>query len=222
MTLNKYQRDMLRKYRRWLNNTPFTKEVAAFEYMKRNPYFISIVYGCECDSQHYRQLLQQVFLYTSFDILANGSLEYGTLKRTKEEHFKEYDGMMAEYYYTGEHYYYSKIYTEDIDQYDSDVEEGFIKLSKSALNAKKENPIDMSMYYKNGTNLRWLEHLLPSLYIKINPYIKQEDLKLALGTLIKQIDKGTAIANTIMSPYVKTNSKFLFIPTIMLPQVTHF
>jgi len=32
----------------------------------------------------------------------------------------------------------------------------------------------------------------------------------------------TQLAHSIMSLYVKTNSNFLFIPPLMLPQVTHF
>jgi len=43
-------------------------------------------------------------------------------------------------------------------------------------------------------------------------------------TITKMMDENFIVEanNYIMSPYVKTNSKFLFIPTIMLPQVTHF
>ena len=38
------------------------------------------------------------------------------------------------------------------------------------------------------------------------------------------IDKDTLalMVQTIMSPFVKTNIRFLFIPPLMLPQVTHF
>ena len=38
----------------------------------------------------------------------------------------------------------------------------------------------------------------------------------------KKIFKKYFKGNSIMSPFVKTNIRFLFIPPLMLPQVTHF
>ena len=212
------KRKMFRQYRRWLNNDTFTKEVAAFEYMKRNPYFITVAslyklnleYKNMGEILHVKQLLQQIFLYTGFDIdNTNKNVEgYSLVERYKDTNFKNMDGLIAEYHYTGENYYYSGIYKANQSQYYSDINEEYIKESKSALNAKKEYPIDLNFFHNDGRSLRWLEHLLPSMNIKINPYLKQDDLKSALTNLIKQIDNETAIPNTKwkLSEYAAPNA----------------
>ena len=199
------KRKMIKQYLDWLNNDTFTKEVAAFEYMKRNPYFISVAsvyklnleYSNESKLVYIKQLLQQIFFYTGYDLDKNIKVDgYTFLERKKDTNFKNMDGLIAEYHYTGENYYYSGIYKADQSQYYSDIDEEYIKESKSALDAKKEYPIDLNFFHNDGRSLRWLDHLLPSMYIKINPFLKQDDLKSALVNLIKQISTDKAIPNT--------------------------
>lgn len=209
----KNKRKMIGQYLDWLNNDTFTKEVAAFEYMKRNPYFISVAYLYRLNlyssmgssfnpiALAMKQLLQQIFLYTGFDIDKDIRKEYNSsnLNYAEKKKYQNYGNMndkVIEYYSTGKNYYYANMYRPTRLLDGSLPEDKYIEMSKSALDAKKEYPVDLNNFYENSIALRWLDHLLPSMYVKLNPFMRQDDLRLALVNLIKQINNDVAVPNT--------------------------
>ncbi len=205
---------MFDRYKNWLDHDSFTKEVAAFEYMKRNPYFISVasLYRLNLYSpmgssfnpiaMDMKQLLQQIFLYTGFDIDKDIRKEYNNsskLNYTEKKKYRNYGNMhdsRIKYCSTGENYYYADIYKPIRLLDGSSPLDDCVEISKSSLDAKKENPIDLNYFHENGRALRWLDHLLPSMYIKLNPYMRQDDLKSALVNLIKQINNDIVVPDT--------------------------
>ena len=210
----KNKRKMIRQYLDWLNNDTFTKEVAAFEYMKRNPYFISVatmyrmnLYSPMSSSFNpiaidMKQLLQQIFLYTGFDIDKNSRKDNGSkfnyVEKTKFKNYGNVRDSIIKYYSTGKNYYYMSMYKPNKSEHACPlmVPNPCREVSKSAKDAKQEYPVDLNSFYADANALRWLEHLLPSMYIKLNPYMKQDDLKSALVNLIKQINNDVVVPNT--------------------------
>ena len=77
-----------------------------------------------------------------------------------------------------------------------------------------------NIFYINDLNYPWTENRTSAINIIehiITKAYKQEMNSLSDILKILQINKKPKI---IVSPFVKTKSKFLFIPTTMLPQVT--
>ena len=213
--LHDNQIKMFKRYKQWLQNeNEFTKEVAAFEYMKRNPYFISIAYLYKknlCSpmgiilspiSEQMRQLLEHIFLYTGLDIHDNIRKECDGVKlnykaKKKYRNYGDMKDALIKYNATGNNnYYYTNMYVPLRLPHGLSAPDECKKVSKSAQDAKKENPIDLNIFHKEGRSLRWLEHLLPSMYVKINPYMKQDDLKSALTNLIRQISNDDILPDS--------------------------
>lgn len=218
-----YYKELLKKYKTWFENPDsFTAEVAAFEYLKRNPYFIETTNyfikeykkledkkeklftfksmaeystkmnldALEADSEaeYEIELMKQIwlknmettykriFLYTGEDVFQKLNL------RDKKSVESKYDLSltMAEQYIKespAEHHYpYSDIYHLNESKF----------YSKSFEEIKRSHIIDIDEIFNEDS--RWLRHLRPSLYVKINPTHTTEKLRDNLQTLLKKIE----------------------------------
>ncbi len=207
MEIEEYLERMLDRYKLWLDNKkPLTKEEAAFEYLKRNPYFIETVFYYENhlrsysnyendDKQlfevmkirdHMYTLLSKVFLYTGSDISDKYRVyEEDNTNDLNLANFLSFDRSNLK---DGEYSYdYSRIYLP----YPSMPSEH--KYHGASNSVKKEYPVDSGQLLKDIEQKRWLSHLLPSLYLKINPFYSSDRLKSDLTKVLSIISNDDAV-----------------------------
>lgn len=196
MEISEYMDKMFQKYENWINNPKdFTPEVAAFEYLKRNPYFIEVTYFFNKQIEEVRDnrdakqeltfLLEQMrltfrrlFLYSGIDIVnLHNVYTGGNTAFHTESHSLAYTLKTSEFPKKDQHYNYSDIYFTYTSKAPGDSGEMY----------KREHVIDLDMMLGDKHRERWLEHLKPSLYLKINPYHSQEQLKSDLAKVLHLI-----------------------------------
>jgi len=173
---------MFEKYKQWLDKGVFTREYAAFELMKRNPYFMNLVTlyrlydGKNRDKlssvKYYKDdiihTLNQVFLYTGWDI--------ATGKETMNQQLSnwiDFDDSCAEEHYSGNKIWYSHIYNKYAED-ESPEEQINNALEINRDKIKKMYPVDLDEFSDKSGKKRWLSHLLPATYLKINPLDSNE------------------------------------------------
>ncbi|MEA3521355.1 MAG: hypothetical protein U9R50_00105 [Campylobacterota bacterium] len=198
---------MFERYKLWLDKSkPLTKEEAAFEYLKRNPYFIETILFHENhlraypnyksdDKQmfevmrikhHMYALLSKIFLYTGSDI-ANKYRVYEEDKTNDMNlaNFLSFDKSNLED--EGYPYDYSGIY------YPQPSMQSENKSYKTSNSVKKQYPVDSGALLKDIEQERWLSHLLPSLFLNINPFYSSDRLKSDLAKLLSIISNDEAV-----------------------------
>ena len=207
MEIEEYLELMFDRYKLWLDKKkPLTKEEAAFEYLKRNPYFIETVLFHENhlrsypnykndDKQlfevmkirdHMYTLLSKIFLYTGSDISDKYRVyEEDNTNDINLANFLSFDRLNLkdeEYSYD-----YSRIYLP----YPSMQSEH--KYHGASNSVKKEYPVDSGQLLRDIEQKRWLSHLLPSLYLKINPFYSSDRLKSDLSKVLNIISNRDAV-----------------------------
>ena len=199
MENEKYLDLMLARYKTWLEKGVFTREYAAYEYMKRNPYFLNLAtyynylssekQSLKVSNQNYSMddithILKQVFLYSGYDLAVQSRVKNDILSQ-----YLEFDDEVAESYLNPKRRWYSDIYEEYFDEL---IEDNSNELSTKRIDIiKKKYPIDLDLYTNLKFKKRWLEHLIPSMYIKINPLEANEDILHKLKALLGAGDKYT-------------------------------
>ena len=205
MKKEQFLKKMLYRYKKWLKD-PISKEEAAFEYLKRNPYFILTVlhykkhfqdypnyktddkhlYNVMLIKDHMYRILSKVFLYTGSDIANKYSLY--VKDNTNDSNLANYLSFDSSATKDEEyHYSYSSIY----DPYPIERDAG--KLYEESNRVKKEYSVNSAKLLGDIEDERWLSHLLPSLYLKINPFYSSNRLKSDLSKVISVISKNEVI-----------------------------
>ncbi len=189
---------MFERYRDWLENKSFDLEVAAFEYLKRNPYFLEVTldfvesYLIEKDIFQkerllisFREKMKKSFLYTGVDVeLILGIHENNDeLKLAK---FINFDMLCLQ--------------LSDTNQREEFLESERNKLlrgEKSTLipasNFKKDNIFSLDEIVDDLSSQRWIEELQPSMYIKINPHQSNTRLKSNIDKAMKFIKNSSVV-----------------------------
>jgi len=184
------------KYKQWLVKGVFTREHAAFELMKRNPYFINLVIlyrlydGQNNDKFSFSQYdkddvihtLNQMFLYSGGDIATGKKAMNYQLSN-----WIEFDDSCAKEHYSGNNIWYSYIYNKYAD--DESPEEQIantLEINKDKI--KKMYPVDLDEFSDIEGKKRWLSHLLPATYLKINPLDSNEVIISKLKSYLAQAD----------------------------------
>lgn len=220
---------MLKRYRGWIENDNFSAEVAAFEYLKRNPFFLEVahLFNKEIENireneettedltfllDHMNRVFKRLFLYTGIDIINFHNVYTGNSTEFHNfSHGLNYNLKNAGFPMNDQHYEYSDIYFSYTSKTQGD----------SGKKYKKENTLDIDMVLNDKNRERWLEHLKPSLYIKINPYHSHKDLKSDLVKLLKEIKKKYpeyATPEFMINEYGEVESSFRA-PTVQLKSV---
>jgi len=196
MELNFYMDKLFFKYNNWLENGTFTREDAAFEFMKRNPYFIKLsLYYLECkknprqsyySSEEILHIMKQVFFYTGSDLRKKVEDDsFVNLQKQQLFEYMDYDDANAESHFIGSTYWYSDIYHADLIDY----QENNIDKYHSSSENKKRFPIDLDVLLGNVNKERWLEHLQPSINIKFNPLKSVDELVDNFKVMLEQISE---------------------------------
>ena len=199
MEIEEYLDLMFERYKTWLIKGVFTREYAAFEYMKRNPYFLNLAtcyhylaiekHISKSMEQNYSMedithLFKQVFLYSGYDLEVQSRIKNNMLFQ-----YLEFDDEVAESCSNTKQRWYSNIYEEYADEFS---EESSNELSIKRIDRiKKKYPIDLDLYVNLKFKKRWLEHLIPAMYIKINPLDSNTDILSKLKALLGDGDKHT-------------------------------
>jgi hypothetical protein len=212
MEKEEYLELMFETYRDWLENKSFDLEVAAFEYLKRNPYFLEVTldfvesYFLEKDIFQkerllisFREKMKKSFLYTGVDVeLILGIHENNDeLKLAK---FINFDMLCLQ--------------LSDTNQREEFLESERNKLlrgEKSTLipasDFKKDNIFNLDEIVDDLSSQRWIEELQPSMYIKINPYQSNTRLKSNIDKAMKFIKNSSVVDVPLNDTDVEYNSK---------------
>ena len=218
--MSDYLQKMVLRHSEWLTEGGFTAEIAAFEYMKRNPYFIETVYFFNQQINELRNdknrkdelifvldrmkiTLKRLFLYSGSDVLSSNNVGSGgfTFIHNKIESIM-YDLKNSGFPNDDYHYSYSDIY--ELDTYKQP--------GTSAEDYKRQHTLDMDMLLDNRSSERWLKHLRPSLYLKINPNHSQGVLKLGLLDVLKKIEQEIpeyATPEILINEYAELENSFI-------------
>ncbi len=218
--MSDYLQKMVSRHSEWLTEGGFTAEIAAFEYMKRNPYFIETVYFFNQQINELRNdknrkdelifvldrmktTLKRLFLYSGSDVLSSNNVGSGgfTFVHNKIESIM-YDLKNSGFPNDDYHYSYSDIY--ELDTYKQP--------GTSAEDYKRQHVLDMDMLLDNRSSERWLKHLRPSLYLKINPNHSQEILKLDVLAALKKIEQKIpeyATPEILINEYAELENSFI-------------
>ena len=192
----------MRKHRDMMNNGTFTRHVAAYEYMKRNLYFVQLASSyLEPSNGIYTQaellkIIQQVFLYSGVDLREKIADEYYMNPRKKLfSDFLEYDDLNAKVHYVGKRYWYSQLYELDDDEkygsYDSPLHtlDDSNEYSFSASDNKKKFPINLDIFNNYKSEERLLKHLVPSVCVQFNPSIPNAIVIESLKNLLSHLSE---------------------------------
>ncbi len=204
--LEQYEKNVLPKLLRWLKEKKnYEEEDLAFEYLKRHPYFMefgidslemleslgqSLKANTDTDVldkpntiNEYTSALEiierasvRLFLYSGVDILGQ-SLIGKPLKKDAAKHEIDSYNFDLKINEKNTQFEYSHFYADSLAQDE-----------KSSQEIKQKHILDVDIILGRGKT-RWLEHLRPSLYIKMNPYrsvtrIREDFSKMM--TLIKE------------------------------------
>lgn len=187
---------LFKKYEDWIENKSFTVEIAAFEYLKRNPFFIEVVLlfseqiieirdNIEAKKEliflleHMQLVFQRLFLYTGIDIVnLHNVYTGGNTGINTASHLYAYSLKISNLSKEDNNYGYSNIYSIYSGKTFSDSSDSY----------KREHIVDIDMLLGDEHKERWLEHLKPVLYLKINPYHSQTRLKSDLVKTLNAIE----------------------------------
>lgn len=215
-----YLQEMLIRHQSWFKEGGFTAEIASFEYMKRNPYFIETVYFFNQQIKELRSdesrrdelrfildkmkiTLKRLFLYSGSDVLSSNNISSGGFTFIHNEiESSIYDLKNSGFPNDDYHYSYSDIY--ELDTY---KQPGI-----SAEDYKRQHTLDMDMLLDNRSSERWLNHLRPSLYLKINPNHSQDTLKLDVLAALKKIEQEIpeyATPEILINEYAELENSFI-------------
>lgn len=194
MELEDLESALFDNYQKWIaDSSIFTAEVAAFEYLKRNPYFIDVVHYFNNEmkairdeherneelisiAEYTKKMFSRLFLYTGIDLLNHNEIYLGSNSTFHNiGHLLAYNKQITKT--SDVHYGYSKIYS----LYSSK------EMGRSSTSYKKDHIVDIDMLLANNHSQRWLEHLRPSLYIRINPQHSHSKLKSDLEKMLNTI-----------------------------------
>ena len=212
MKMEEYSELMFDRYRDWLENKSFDLEVAAFEYLKRNPYFLEVtldfvrLYFLEKDIFQKERLLasfeekmKKSFLYTGVDLKLILGIHQNDdeLKLAK---FINFDVLCLQ--------------LSDTNQREEFLQSEYKKLKRGekstlipASDFKKDNIFSLDEIVDDLSSQRWIEELQPSMYIKINPYQSNARLKLNIDKAMKLIKNSSVVDVPLNDADVKHNDE---------------
>ena len=197
---------IMRKHRDMMNNDSFNRHVAAYEYMKRNLYFVQLAsaYLEPSATGTYSQgellkLIQQVFLYSGVDLRQKIlDKDYMDPKRKLFNDFLQYDDLNAKVHFVNKRYWYSKLYElEDDDEqhssYDASLyefmEDDVCEYESSASDNKKMFPVNLDIFNNHKSEERLLKHLTSSICVQFNPSIPNDYIIESLKKLLSELSK---------------------------------
>jgi len=186
---------MFEKYKKWLVKGVFSREDAAFELMKRNPYFINLAtlyrlydgkYSDKLSSVEYFKddiihTLNQIFIYSGSDIVREKTMNQQLFD------WIEFDDSCAKEHYSENKMWYSSIYNKYAKE-ESPEEQRVNSLTSNRDKIKKMYPVDLDEFSDVVGKKRWLSHLLPATYFKINPLDSNEVIIKKLKSYLANAD----------------------------------